>query len=128
MTFNFDFSAVSGGAPFVTLSSLGISFNSVSISKLGNPEKVIVGFDEEHCALGIRAYRGEPNKAYEFASRVKQGWIKIGCKDFIKYLQSLTALDFSTAKKYVASYDGESETLIVMIKGVNIENTRGDSE
>ena len=118
MNFNFNWSAVSGGAPYVTFSTLGISFNSVSISRLGNPEKIIVGFDEEQCVIGVKAYSGEPDiKAYDFSSRVRQGWIRIGCKDFIKYLQSLTGLDFSASKRYIGEYDAESGILVVSIRG-----------
>ena len=118
MKYNFDWSAVSGGAPYITLSSLGISFNSVSIEKLNRPIEVLVGFDEEHCVLGVKPYEGEPGvKPYEFASRVKNGWVRIGCKDFIKYLQSLTGIDFTSSKKYVAKFLPEEKMLTVEISG-----------
>ena len=126
MKFNFDWTAVSGGAPYVSLAALGISFNSVSISKLGNPDKIIIGFDEEQCVIGIKAYNYEPDlKPYEFSSRVRGGWIRIGCKDFIKYLQSLTGIDFSTTKRYVANYDSSEGILLVHVKG---ESDDGDGE
>lgn len=118
MSFNFNWSAVSGGAPYVTLSSLGIAFNSVSIAKLGNPEKIIVGFDEEQCVIGVKAYDGESGiKPYDFASRVKNGWIRIGCRDFIKYLQALSGIGFSPAKRYVATFDAKLSILVVSIRG-----------
>ena len=118
MKYNFNWSAVSGGAPYITLSSLGISFNSVSIDKLNRPAEILIGFDEEKCVLGIKAYEGEPGvKPYEFASRVKNGWVRIGCKDFIKYLQSITGLDFSTSKKYVAKFLAEGNMLTVAVLG-----------
>ena len=117
MKYNFNWSSVSGGAPFVTFSSLGIAFNSVSISKLGSPEKVMVGFDEDNLVLGVRAYDGnEQTKSYEFSGRIKNGWIRIGCKEFIRYLQKLSGIDFSQAKKYVATFDGATETLVVELK------------
>lgn len=116
MKYNFNWSAVSGGAPYITISSLGIAFNNVSIDKLNSPEKILVGFDEENCVIGIKAYNGEQGlKPYEFASRVKNGWIRIGCKDFIKYLQSITGIDFTTSKKYVAQYDSETRILTVEV-------------
>jgi hypothetical protein len=118
MGFDFNWSAVSGGAPFVTFSTLGIAFNSVSIEKLGNPEKIIIGFDENQCVIGVKAYEGEPGvKPYDFANRVKSGWIRIGCRDFIKYLQTLSGIEFSPAKKYVARYDSELRILVVEIRG-----------
>ena len=118
MNFDFNWSAVSGGAPYVTFSSLGIAFNSVSIEKLGSPDKVMVGFDEAQCTIGVKAYNGEAGvKPYEFAGRVKNGWVRIGCRDFIKYLQAISGIEFSPAKRYVATYDAESNILIVQVKG-----------
>lgn len=118
MSFNFNWNAISGGAPYVTISTISIAFNSVSIDKLGNPEKVIIGFDEEQCVIGVKAYSGEDNtKPYDFARRIKDGWIRIGCRDFIKYLSALTGSDFSPAKKYVAKYDAREQVLYVMVNG-----------
>jgi len=118
MNYDFNWSSVSGGAPFVTFSSLGIAFNSVSISKLDSPEKIMVGFDEGNLVIGVRAYDGNDQiKPYEFSSRVKNGWIRIGCKEFIKYLQKLSGIDFSLAKKYIATFDDATKTLIVELKG-----------
>jgi hypothetical protein len=115
--YNFNWHSVSGGAPFVTFSTLGIAFNSVSISKLGTPEKVMVGFDEDNLVIGVKKYEDEPQiKPYEFASRIKNGWIRIGCKDFIRYLQKVSGLNFSEAKKIMANFDADSETLIIEMK------------
>ena len=123
MKYSFNWSSVSGGAPFVTLSSLGIAFNSVSIAKLNSPKKIMVGFDEDNLVIGVRAYDGDDQiKPYEFSSRVKNGWIRIGCKEFIKYLQKLMGADFTTAKKYVALFDATTETLIVELRDASTTN------
>ena len=118
MNFSFNWSAVSGGAPYVTISTLGIAFNSTSITRLGNPDRVVVGFDEDQCVIGVKAYDGDLSiKPYEFSSRIRNGWIRIGCRDFVKYLQTLTNIDFSTSKRYVGIFDAESSILIVYVKG-----------
>lgn len=115
--FSFDWNSISGGAPYVTLTSLGISFNSVAISKLGNPEKVLIGFDEKNLAIGIKPFENENGiKVYEFASRVKNGWIRIGCKDFIKYLQKISGIDFSEAKRYIAKTETDTGIMYVSVK------------
>ncbi|MDR0861458.1 MAG: hypothetical protein LBN30_01575 [Oscillospiraceae bacterium] len=128
MGYNFNWSAVSGGAPYVTLSSLGIAFNSVSIAKLDNPEKILIGFDEAECVLGVKPYEYESGvKPYEFSERVKNGWIRIGCRDFIKYLQSITGIDFSVSKRYVAKHDTNENILIVFVRDVSeVENAETD--
>lgn len=119
MSYNFNWSAVSGGAPYITLSSIGLAFNSVSIEKLDSPDKIIVGFDEENCVIGIKAYTNEENiKTYDFINRKKNGWIRIGCRDFMKYLKSLTNMSFSPAVKYIAQYDEEEKILMVHVKDI----------
>lgn len=55
MSFNFDFSYLKNGCPIVSLSSFGIAFNKGAIEALGTPDQVIIGFDQEACAIGIRA-------------------------------------------------------------------------
>ena len=117
MSFNFNWNAVSGGAPYITLSTISIAFNSVSIGKLGNPEKVVIGFDEDQCAIGVKAYSGEENtKAYDFANKIKNGWVRIGCRDFIKYLSAITGIEFYPAKRYVARFDAQEKVLFVLVR------------
>ena len=116
MKYNFNWSAVSGGAPYVTISTIAIAFNSVSIEKLGNPEKIVIGFDEENLAIGVKAFDNESGaKPYAFAERVKYGWVRVGCRDFVKYLKTLSGIDFSPAKKFVATYDAKEKILVVKI-------------
>ena len=120
MEFNFDFSYIKGGAPIVTLSSFGIAFNKGSIDALGNPEKVIIGYDDKNRAIGIRAKNDDDDNpdvpSFDFARRVKNDWVRIGAKDFIKYLSKITGINcIDKAKQFIAEYDDESNTLIVII-------------
>ena len=116
-SYSFDFNFVKSGAPIVTLSSLGIAFNRLSRTLLGYPEKVNVGFDENAFAIGVRAHEeGTSLVSYDFESRVKNEWIRIGCKDFIKYLSTKTDIDFvSKAKQFIAEFDEETKTLVIII-------------
>lgn len=117
MAYNFDFSYLKNGSPIVTLSSSGIAFNKGAIEYLGTPDQVIIGFDQNACAIGIRA-KGEDTTSptYEFARRIKNDWIRIGAKDFVKYLSKVSGIDFLTkAKQFIAEYDPETRTLVVVV-------------
>jgi hypothetical protein len=117
MAYNFDFSYLKNGAPIVTLSSFGIAFNKGAIDALGSPEQVIIGFDPEKHAIGVRA-RGEDTDSpfFEFARRVRNDWIRIGAKDFMKYLARISKIDFLTkSKQFIPDFDEESQTLVVVI-------------
>lgn len=115
--YSFDFNFVKAGAPIVTLSSLGIAFNRLSRSLLGFPDRINVGYDESAHAIGVKAHDGNPNLAnYEFEGRAKNDWIRIGCKDFIKYLSTTTNIDFVTrAKQFLAEYDEDTKMLVVIV-------------
>lgn len=117
MAFNFDFSYLKNGSPVVTLSASGIAFNKGAIELLGVPDQVIIGFDQENRAIGVRA-RGNDTTSpfYDFALRIKNDWVRIGAKDFTKYLSRLSGIDFVTkAKQFIAEFDEETQTLIVVI-------------
>lgn len=117
MAYNFDFSYLKNGSPVVTLSSFGIAFNKGAIELLGVPDQVIIGYDQEQRAIGIRE-RGDDTTSpfYDFAPRIKNGWIRIGAKDFMKYLAYVSQIDFLTkAKQFVAEYDEATKTLVVVV-------------
>lgn len=117
MEFKFDWNCVSAGAPYVTISSLGIAFNSSSINMLGCPENVAIGFDDNNMAIGVRkAEATEKEISYKFSSRIKNGWVRIGCKEFVKYLSELSHVSFSPAIRYIAKFDPENEILYIIIR------------
>ena len=88
MAYNFDFSYLKNGSPIVTLNSFGIAFNKGAIESLGSPEQVIVGFDQKACAIGVRA----------------RGVSKASGIDFL-----------SKSKQFIAEFDPETETLIIVV-------------
>lgn len=123
MDFNFDFSYLKNGSPIVTLSSFGIAFNKGAIDALGRPDQVIIGYDQEKHAIGVRTRNADGTiPGYEFAPRVKNDWIRIGAKDFMKYLYRVSGIDFlSKAKQFVAEFDDDTQTLIVVIDEAHLK-------
>lgn len=116
MEFNFDWNYVSAGAPYITISSLSLSFNSAASALLGNPEKVVIGFDQDAMTIGIKRYDDtDTAKPFEFFGRMKNRWVRVGCKDFIKQLSSLTGISFSPAKRYVANYDHATGIMYISV-------------
>lgn len=118
MNFNFDWNYVAAGAPYVTVSELGLAFNAPAITLLGNPEEIAVGFDEDQMTIGVTDARNVQDvlKTYKFSSRMRTGWVRIGCKDFVKYLSLISGMKFSPSKKFIAQYDHEEKILFVTIK------------
>lgn len=130
--FNFDFSVVKSGGPLVTINNVGLSFNSDVQTLLGNPDKIIIGFDKNRCAIGVKDFEGEmtDDKAiYEFNSRVdKYGWIRISMRDFIKYLSKVSGMSFSPAIRFIPDYDEEKKMLIIMVDKDHIKGVEAGTQ
>lgn len=122
MSFNFDWNYISAGAPYITISELGLAFNEPTISMLKNPESIVVGFDEANLTIGIKDAKDMENvKSYKFFSRINNGWVRIGCKDFVKYLSVISGMKFSPAKKFIAQMDQEQQLIYVTVKREEVE-------
>ncbi|MBR3100080.1 MAG: hypothetical protein IKH18_11045 [Clostridia bacterium] len=115
--YNFDFDYIKKGTPIVTLSSLGIAFNRASVEQLGSPEKVLVGYDASAHVIGVKpaAIEGK-GSVYDFATRMKNDWVRIGCRDFVKKLAIDTEMGFDKkAIQFIATYDSDLQMLIIPI-------------
>lgn len=115
MSFNFMWITPSGGPPIVSMATYGITFNNSVIELMKRPDEIKIGFDEEKKVIGVKPVY-EPNNdspGFPFAKRERQGTVRIGQKDFIKYITNRTSIDFSTSKKYFGNWD-ENEQLLTI--------------
>jgi hypothetical protein len=126
MSFNFDFNYVKNGTPIVTLSSLGIAFNRASREALHNPKRILIGYDMSAHVIGVKAANeGDTGALYEFASRVKNDWVRIGCKDFIKHLAIETGISIDKkAIQFIAEYDSELEMLVICVDEMHMKSAK----
>lgn len=123
--YKFDFSFVRSGAPIITLSSTGLAFNSIVIKMLDKPEYIDIGYDENANAIGVCAHRSENDgNAYEFEPREKNGWVRISCRDFMRYLAQRNSLDFSKARQFIPEYDKDSDMLIVIVDEAHMKQPK----
>lgn len=123
--YNFDFSFVRSGAPIVTLSSTGLAFNAVVRSILNHPEKIDIGYDESANAIGVCEHRDENGgKPYVFEGREKDGWVRLSCRDFMRYLSARTGIDFSKAKQFIPEYIEEEKMLVVIVDSQHMKTTK----
>ena len=117
MDFCFDFSYLKNGSPIVTLSSLGIAFNRGSVELLGSPKQIIVGYDRQRNAIGVRARGNDQcHPCYDFADRIKHDWVRIGAKDCMAQLNKASGIDFLTkSKQFIPEFDDATQTLIIVV-------------
>lgn len=125
--YQFDFSFVRSGAPIVTLSATGLAFNSVVRSMLHFPEKIDIGYDEAANAIGVCAHRDEHGgKPYVFEGRQKDGWVRISCRDFMRYLSAKTGIDFSKAIQFIPQYLEDEKMLVVIVDNQHMKTTKSE--
>lgn len=123
--YSFDFSFVRSGAPIITLSSTGLAFNAVVRNMLGYPSEIDIGYDESANAIGICAHRPEHmSKPYEFEGREKDGWVRISCRDFMRYLAQRNGLDFTKAKQFIPEHDPQTGMLVVIVDETHMKQQR----
>lgn len=116
MEYNFVWTAPSGGAPVVSIASYGITFNSVVIDMMHKPNKIMIGYDDSKKVVGVKAiYRKEEEneKCFPFIERERNGYVRIGSKDFVKYLSNRTGLDFKNSTRYIGVWDEEQNLLTI---------------
>jgi hypothetical protein len=122
MSYSFDFGFIkAGGAPIITISKLGLAFNKISRCKLGYPDKIEIGYDDKAHAIGVRAHSQGEESYYEFEKRAKNEWVRIGCRDFVKYLTATTGMDFTKAQQFIAEYDEEMKILVIIVDDKHIK-------
>lgn len=128
--YSFDFSFVRSGAPIITLSATGLAFNAVVRNMLGYPAEIDIGYDEAANAIGVCAHRPEnTGKPYEFETREKDGWIRISCRDFMRYLAQRNGIDFTKAKQFIPVHDDNTGMLVVVVDETHMKQQKqGETE
>ena len=83
-----------------------------------NPERVLIGYDEINKVIGVKPVGDdyEHNRSYPFKNRELKGYVRIGNREFLKYIAIKAGIDISKAKKYIAEWNEEQGLLIIDLK------------
>ena len=112
--YSFNFNIVMTGVLKITIMKLGLIFNKEAIQILGSPAKINIGYDTKNKALAIRpAVDSIEIKSYDFAKKGDETWIRVNCKTLVKAIEASTKINFDTSKSYQATFDEDSNMLIV---------------
>jgi hypothetical protein len=83
---------------------------------LNYPQEIDIGYDEAENVIGVCAHREENGgKPYTFESRQKDGWVRISCRDFMRYLSVKSGIDFTKAKQFIPEFDEIQKMLVVIV-------------
>jgi hypothetical protein len=104
------------GAPIVSLAEYGITFNIGAIEIMGKPKYVMLGYDEEENLIGVKPCDENKENKIEFYKKLRNNYIRIANKDFIRFLKSRISEDIkieAKAKRYVAKWDKTEKILYI---------------
>jgi hypothetical protein len=104
------------GAPIVSLADYGITFNIGAIEIMCKPEYVMLGYDEEENLIGVKPCDKNIENRIEFYKKLRNNYIRIANKDFIRFLKSRISKDIkieAKAKRYVAKWDKTEKILYI---------------
>lgn len=125
--FNFNYDCIKNGTPIVTISILSLSFNKAAADLLHNPDEVMIGFDKENNVIGVTIPdNGETTGSsgypkFAFSKRMNHEWIRIGARDFIRYLSDNTKISFNPAIQFIPELDETGTTLLVFIDEMHMK-------
>ena len=104
------------GAPIISLAEYGITFNIGAIEIMGKPDYIMLGYDEEENLIGVKPCDETEENRIEFHKKMKNKYIRLANRDFIRFLKSIISKDIkieSKAKRYVAKWDKEEKILYI---------------
>lgn len=108
-------SSQSSGAPIVTIATYGITFNSSTIELMNTPERIKMGYSPKSNKVLIKPSNKNDSKSFKFAAREKKrGYIRIGNKDFVKYIANQSNLPLiENSIRFPAEWDSQNNILVV---------------
>lgn len=119
MVFNFEWFDKKVGAPMISVAKYGLTFNKGAVIKMNRPEYVMLGFDKTNLTIGIKVCDETEEMKMEFASRERQGYVRINSKQFVKYIESSTddELKFDNkAIQFIGKWIEEDKLMVVDLR------------
>ena len=118
MPYEFDYAFLRSGTPMITLWKHGIALNEGADRMLGMPEYVAIGYDQKAGAIAVRPKKPQDTAAYPFTSRFRDGWVRIGAREFMRLISVRHAINCTEKSVRVIPDFVQKENMLI----VNIRN------
>lgn len=108
--------------PILRIQKGAICINSGVFRFIGEPEKLMLGYNRSLKAIAIRKWNGiEDVPSYDFRARAYRGTLKICAKNFVNMLEKETGLSFEKSTSFLFDADSSAvgEKAIFYIKKEN---------
>ena len=119
MQYEFEWFDRTLGAPTVTIAQYGLIFNTSAIMGLGEPERIMLGFDNEQLIIAVKPISDQAiseSTTFPFRGRIRRGFVRINCKDFVRYIRQYFLQPFTKSWRCVARWDATYHALLVDLR------------
>lgn len=112
------YDARNGSAPVVSIAEYGITFFNGTLTIMKNPDFIKLGFDKDKSSIVAAPCNEDDDNAIEFISRKRNGYVRIGNKDFIRFIKSMMNDEMiitKNATKYLAKWNDDENLLEISL-------------
>ena len=118
--FEFEYFDPGLGSVTVSIAEYGLTFSKAAVEVLGRPKYVMLAYDKGRQVVGVIPVDENESKKLEFISRLKNGYVRINTKDFVRFLMKYfpdnPQMFGGKATRYFSYRDDENGALIVDLK------------
>lgn len=118
--FEFEYFNPALGAITVSIAEYGLTFSKAAVEVLGRPQYIMLAYDKNKQIVGIIPVDEGETKKIEFISKMKNGYVRINTKDFVRFLMKhfpdSPQMFSKKAIRYFSYWEDESSVLIVDLK------------
>jgi len=118
--FEFEYFNPALGAITVSIAEYGLTFSKAAVEVLGKPQYVMLAYDKNKRIVGVIPVDETEDKKIEFISKMKNGYVRINNKDFVRFLMKhfpdAPQMFSKKSNRYFSYWEDESSALIVDLK------------
>jgi len=118
--FEFEYFNPALGAITVSIAEYGLTFSKAAVEVLGRPQYVMLAYDKTKQIVGVIPVDEAESKKIEFISKMKNGYVRINTKDFVRFLMKHFPDDpqmfGKKATRYFSYWDEKTNVLVVDLK------------
>jgi hypothetical protein len=104
----------------VSIAEYGLTFSKAAVEVMGRPQYVMLAYDKTKRIVGVMPVSENESKKIEFISKIKNGYVRINTKDFVRFLMKFypdnPQMFGSKATRYFSYWDEEQGMLIIDLK------------
>lgn len=118
--FEFEYFNPALGAITVSIAEYGLTFSKAAVEVLGRPQYVMLAYDKNKQIVGVIPVSEAEPKKIEFISKMKNGYVRINTKDFVRFLMKHFPDDVQMfgkkATRYFSYWEEKNGVLVVDLK------------